>query len=615
MSKYKLQTGVLGYLSAPDPTTIGAYLVASSQNVLIDRQKKFGNRAGYSLLGALNTALTPVLQQYTWNSNTNLQLPVRFYDDELEVWLGTVDGVEINAWTRVKNSITATGIHFTTWWDTTEKLDLLLFVIGDATMSEWGGGVAVVDSITGTTITKKSTTTFAQNRFYTTRNKVVTCVRTGTEYTYTGGETTTTLTGIADTTGLIDGDILIQKVIVQTDHPIAGYKNTTIFTFQNQVFVGNTESNDYYYSKNSSYHDFAYSAPRIAGEGGMGTLDAPIMAYGVLGGKVVIFSGRDDRYVGTFDDITIGTTLSEQFNVTKYTGTNQGAQSQDVVVSIGDALAYLSYEPALYILESVDALKDPTPKPYSNPIKPDFDNATNWDNAQLNWANSRLHLSCPTDSKLFLLEFMETAAKDGTPMTIPYWQPPQILPVRAMSIIGGFLHFSSNAVPETYKMFDELSDGYYEGMEVENKIPIKATAKCAYFNGGNRGDLKCFDEFFVEGEISKNTTALTQKLNYEFGGALQQTNNVIDGSNTNLLYENLELMGIGQPPLGGQTNGGAINEVEAKAKFRVIFEIAQEDFYEIQEVYETDGVDLAWSIISRGPNATISPRRDTQIRL
>jgi hypothetical protein len=614
MKNFKLQTGIQGYLTAPDPTTIGSYLVAGSQNVLIDRQKKFGNRAGYSLLGALNTALTPVLQQYTWNSNTNVQRPVRFYDDELEVWLGTVDGVAINAWTRVKNSITATKIGFTTWWDTTEKLDLLLYVIGDATMSEWGGGVAVVDSITGTTITKKSTTTFAQNRFYTTRNKVVTCVRTGTEYTYTGGETTTTLTGIADTTGLIDGDILIQKVIVQTDHPIAGYKNTTIFTFQNQIFVGNTESNEVYFSKNSSYHDFAYSAPRIAGEGGLVTLDAPCMAFGVLGGKVILFSGRDDRYVGSFDDITVGTTLSEQFNVTKYTGTNQGAQSQDVVVSIGDALAYLSYEPALYILESVDALKDPTPKPYSNPIKPDFDNG-NWDNAQLNWANSRLHLSAPEDSKLFILEFIESADKDGQPIKIPFWQPPQILPIRAMSIIDEFLHFSSNAVPETYKMFDELSDGYYEGMDVENKIPIKATAKCAYFNGGKRGELKCFDEFFVEGEISKNTTALSLKLNYELGGALQNVLKYIDGSNPKLIYDNLELMGIGQPPLGGQTNGGAINEIEAISKFRVIVEIAKEDFYEIQEVYETDGVDLAWSILSRGPNATISPRKDTVISL
>ena len=54
---------------------------------------------------------------------------------------------------------------------------------------------------------------------------------------------------------------------------------------------------------------------------------------------------------------------------------------------------------------------------------------------------------------------------------------------------------------------------------------------------------------------------------------------------------------------------------EAKAKFRVVFEIAKEDFYELQDVFESDGVDLAWTVLSRGPNATISPRKDTVIML
>jgi hypothetical protein len=85
MQNFSLQTGVLGYLTAPDETTLqGSYLVAGSQNIIINRMRKFGNRAGYSRLGAGNTALTPVRNSYTWDSNTGLQLPVRFYDDELE---------------------------------------------------------------------------------------------------------------------------------------------------------------------------------------------------------------------------------------------------------------------------------------------------------------------------------------------------------------------------------------------------------------------------------------------------------------------------------------------------------------------------------------------------
>lgn len=613
-AQFKLTTGVLGYLTSPDETTIpGNYLVAGSQNILINRQKKFGNRSGYSRLGAANTALTPVLNSYDWLNNTGGELSIRFYDDELEVYLGTVDTTDIDAWTRVKNSITiGTGstIRFAKWWDTTEDLDLLLYVIGDSTINEWSGGVAVVDSITGTTITKKGTNTWKQNRFYSTRNKTLVNVRTGTEYTYTGGETTTTLTGIADTTGIIAGDILVQKVVVQSNKPASGFNNDTIYVFQNHLFVSSDDNNDVYMSQNDDYDDFSFSSPRVAGEGELFSLDNPVKAFGALSGKVVAFSGRNDRYVFTFKDITVSTTLAETIAVEKFSGTNQSAQSQDVVAEIGDALAYLSFEPALYILDSADALKDPKPNQVSNPIKPDFDGET-WDNAQMRWGNSRLHLSAPTNSKLYILEYLQ----DEQGKVRRFWQPPQIFPIRSLMEYAGDMYFHSNSVPETYKLFDQLSDGYYDGIDSAEKLPIHAIAKKAYFNGGARANLKNFDEFYVEGEISRNTTDLILTLNYELGGGLQQVQNTIDGSDTSFLFESLESLSLGQQSLGQIPLGGAINQADDTSKFRVIFEIAKEDFYELQEVYETNEVDRAWTIISTGSNSVISSRKDTIIKI
>src|SRR3990167_6966153 len=112
MRDFQLVEQVMGYQSSDDPTnTDKRYLVAGSQNVLIDRQKKVHSRQGYSRLGAANSALTPVRKGLTWNSSTGLELPVRQYDDELEVYLGTVDGVDVDSWKRVVSSLSTTEIY------------------------------------------------------------------------------------------------------------------------------------------------------------------------------------------------------------------------------------------------------------------------------------------------------------------------------------------------------------------------------------------------------------------------------------------------------------------------------------------------------------------------
>src|SRR3990167_1801955 len=219
---YKLAEETLGYVTSQDKSnTDFRYLVGGSKNVLIDYQKKVKTRSGYTRLGAANTALTEVRNAWNWITSTGQKRPMHFYDDELEVYLESIDGTDIDAWTRVTSGLSTTELLRSCiqkggnggWYDATEKIDLCLMVIADANIYEWNGAVAVVSSITGTTVTKKGTTTFAQNRFYTTRNKTFVCVRTGTEYTYTCGESTTTLTGIADTAGLQAGGILIQKMV------------------------------------------------------------------------------------------------------------------------------------------------------------------------------------------------------------------------------------------------------------------------------------------------------------------------------------------------------------------------------------------------------------------
>src|SRR6185369_2808462 len=123
MEKFKDVIGTLGYVTAEDETdTKEPYLAAGSRDVLIDQQRKVKSRPGYELFGAVSAASTPPRASTTWNNSKGGELPIRQYDDELEVYLATVDGTAINAFTRIAQgwSTTAT-MRFAVWWDATEK--------------------------------------------------------------------------------------------------------------------------------------------------------------------------------------------------------------------------------------------------------------------------------------------------------------------------------------------------------------------------------------------------------------------------------------------------------------------------------------------------------------
>lgn len=607
----------LGYWSAPDPTnTDDRYLISGSQNVLIDYQKKVKIRPGYSRLGAANSALTPILKGWTWNTSTGTELPQRNYNGILEAYLGTVDGTAINAWTQVSAIFSTTkklrpGLNNEGgWWDATELMDLQVMVNGDANEYEWNGAVAVVSSVpTGNSVAKAGTNTFGQNRFYSTRNKTFVCVRTGTEYTYTGGVGTTTLTGIADTTGLQAGDILIQKIVTQSSKPSSARINDTILLYQNQICLGSFTDNVVYISKNTNYADFTFSSPRISGEGGLLMLDGPSSGLGVLSGALISFAGLSSIFKSTYQQITVGSTLTEAINTVKIKNANgQGSISPDCVVSIGDQLAFLSNEPALRFLTQPLLTANPTIDSVSNPIKPDFD-AETWTGAEGFWYKNELFLSAPANSHTYIYEFTEDA--DGKKRK--YWQPPQILPIQSFCVISKVLYGHSNSVPETYRIFD-FTQGYSDINSNDDKIPIDARAIFAYRSYKKRQALKNFDEFYVEGEISPQTDDLNLTLNYGWEGDTQQVTKTINGTDGDILQQLVSNVSLGQDPLGTEPIAGSVQAPEDARRFGVIFELPREDFDQLGIEFASNNTDRYWAILANGPNVVISNRKSINIK-
>lgn len=610
MEKFLLTKQTLQYATSEEITnTQPEYLVAGSQNVIIDKTKKVRSRYGFSRLGASNSAETPTRNGFTWNTSSGSDLPIRFYDDEMEVYLGTIDTIAINAWTRVVSSLSTTATpRGADIFDATESIDLLIFTQGNDNLYEWNGAVAVVDSITGTTVTKKGTTTFAENRFYVNRDKTLTCVRTGTDYTYTGGTGTTTLTGITDTTGLIAGDILVQKVITQADTPVANRNNDTIYAFENQIIVGSEDDDFVYISTNDDYTDFTFSTPRLTGEGAKLTLDDISKGFGTLGSNLIMFAGKSGVFKANFEQITVGTTIAETINVKRIdAGANQGAVNQETIISVSGGLLYLTNEPSLRFIDNPDNIGGINPTTYSNPIKPDFD-AEYWTGACATFWKNTYYLSAPVNSRLYMLEFSQDA--DGK--TRRFWQPPQILPVGAFSIIDGWLYGHSNSLPETYKLFDPttLSDLSTD----DDKLPINAIAKYAYRDFGDRNNLKNLDEYFVEGEISPSTSDLLLTLNYDFDGATQVVEKTIDGQDTDILFGTAINASLGQNSLATNPLSGTTSTPVDAQKFKVIFEIAKEDFTLLQANFSTNEIDRYFAIISHGANVKMSPRKNVFIK-
>ena len=602
---------------APKTNTDPRYLVEGSKNFLINRQRRAIIRRGIKRLGAGSTTANAIKNQKSWLTSTGQKWKLRNYDDELEVWVGTLDGVDINAWHRVANGFDTDEVirfAFSVWKDS-ETLDVALMVAGDSNLYEWPGAVAVVGSATGNTIVKKGTTTWGQARFFAVANRTLVNTRTGTEFTYTGGEGTTTLTGVGggDTSELVENDILVQKVVTHTNEPASGRNNHTIGVFENNVLIGSNDDNEVYMTANNDFTDTTFSSPRVAGEGGIFTLDGPSRGFGKLGTQLVLFAGEDSLFRVLFKEVAVSTTLAEILDTKRIlAGTKQGSFSADTIVQLGNAIIYLSNEPALRYIQDPERIGGINPETLSNPIKPDFD-AETFTNAHALWHKNGLYLTAPVNGRVYILEFVEDA--DGKLRR--YWNPPQTLSVRPLSELDDKLYGGSNAVQETLELFaaDTYSDMVAGGTygDPDDKVVIPAKAAYAYNVFGDRAALKTFDEYFNEGELRSNTKALLT-LYYDFGGVTQTLGKTIAGSDLEILEETLENSSLGQQPLGQAPLGGSLFAPADAAAFAVSFEVAPEDFKKIQAIYTIEQLDAYFAIFSHGPNVVLSRRRDITIK-
>lgn len=141
--------GFKGYVSKPELTEIGPnFLVKGSKNVLIDFGNRIVSRKGYTLFGAANSGAGAIQSSYEWENSTGKELPLRVYDGRIEFYYNA-------AWNFLKSGMSSSILDFAKVWDNTEKIDILLWVLGDTNNYKWSGGVTKIRNSTSTYIRKQ----------------------------------------------------------------------------------------------------------------------------------------------------------------------------------------------------------------------------------------------------------------------------------------------------------------------------------------------------------------------------------------------------------------------------------------------------------------------------
>lgn len=605
-----------GYRNREDPTNLPpGVLVAGSQNVLTNISNRIAIRQGFTLDGQSSTNTGGFPSSYDWNRHTgderNLRagqlttssngvLQVRYIATVGDYYNGTTFTQGQIYWIDLKTAMTSVSLNFAEFWDfTTEKKGFLLWVDGTSNIYEWSGGITTMLSATAATITKKGTTTWAQEGFYTAGTRKVTI--NGTEYTYTGGESTTTLTGVSPSPIAEPvNSVIFQTIRVTANSAMTGipstFANSLIGNLRNQIYIGSLVDNTVYISKINNYKDYSFAVPRVVGEGALVTLDAPPVGFVPQEEDMYVTAGKDYWYRTKF---TLSSDLAkESFEIIRLkTGSRQAAKSQAMINKMKNQVVFISNEPTMDELGRVEQiLGTPQSMNMSDPIKLDFD-SYDFTGASVFYFRYFIYLAVPASNVVRIYNLIKG-----------YWEAPQILPVERFSVIGGELYGHGAGISETYKMFDGYTD---------NGKSMEAIALFSFMNYGTRPALKSFNKFYTEGYITSNTT-LTLGIQYDVDGCATNTSYDMNGNDNQFVClggatddSSLGKISFGKRSLGGSSTFSSSTDLPPK--FRWIQTFPQIDFFEYQPFYYSIGIGQRWELLAFGGAGGVTVNIPTQI--
>lgn len=588
-----------GYRNLEDVTNLPpGVLITGSQNVLNNESSRIQIRQGYAVDGQESSIIGAVLSSFDWQTKQNGEVHVRAggltsagNDGKLQYrYVAPATGVV--TWRDLTTGLTTTRYNFTKFWNTTENLREMLYVNGTSNIFKWNGAVTELISSTANTLTKAGDT-WADSGFYAAGNKQV--VINGTTYTYTGGEGTTTLTGVSPSPAAEPvGSIVHQLPVTTANSSLTGvpatFPNGLIECLNNQVYLGALTSPIIYISEVNSFTDYSFSTPRQTGEGAVLILDDNCVAFKPQEQFMYVSAGKEFWYNINFSlqTSTVGVTYEQVNALPLKNGRQQGAQSQAFVSHMKNNIVTVTHEPTIDMIGRMENyFGTPQTRNISDSIKIDVDQY-DFEDGSISYWKYYIIVAVPKEGVVLMYN-----------LSINAWEAPQTLPVSRFYIVDGELYGHSYNTFESYHLFTGYADRVFTGFAGH---PIPSTATFSYQNFGTRKDLKSANEFYIEGYISENTT-LNATLTYEIDGCSTVKTFEVEGDDHQIVclptqgIVSLGKVSLGKVKLGG-IGGASIQNLPPK--FRVIKTLTNTDFFEYSLSFSILGVDQRFELLAFG---------------
>lgn len=640
IGEYSLQTKFqgAGYHAREDPTTLDAnILVSPSQNVLIGTSGRIKQVEGYTLDGQSSVVIdSGILSNYDFHNfkgNTrNMRagfMTSAANDGKLQFRYKNSAGTV--TWINLMTSLTSINMVFCDFWDNTNLIKLCLWVDGSANVYSWTGAVTTIASNTSTTLTKQGTTTWQQEGFTTTGSVTV----NGVSYTYTGGYSTTTLTGLtALPTFTVGAEVHSTPVTTALSvmTPPTGFSAFTSLFFptvigcgrRNQVYLGANNSNNLCISKTNSFTDYSFTTPvRVVGEGALIPLDAPPTVF--VPQEVTANDGGTNAYdmwisegLSTWAVIraTLSTDLTKETleHIRLKVGPRQGAVSTKMVTKMKNHILMVDNNKVANFIGYISYQYVPTIVDFSYPIIDDLRSYDPTDGCTFYHDNYN-YVAFPKEGLVRVYNMTDQtkdsfsqykAIEDVTQMPW-FWESPITYPISGFYVTddGEFGGHGYNA-SESYFLFN---GGSFNGQN------IHANATFAFDDLGDRTQSKGSNEIWVDGYIKQNTV-LTTKVAGDLDGCQFGQTVMIDGNNSSYVCSPGSGSGsLGDHSMGSYSLGGSptIPSTSLPAYFHVIKTYVQQSYYLEQISFDSNGIDLQWEIISFGTNKAFTVEGNNSI--